>query len=244
MSLAAARAREARSSLSRNSSAFAAPTCSTPACLRQISALTSTARRSQSHFIEAGRQREASIVRANQVKQEQIHRKQLVAEAEHVANEQARKEKVKKAAEEKRLLQLEYAKHNREEEEKRQVMLERVASQERIVRSRLASAISQAEVAVDRRKRVIAAAKESVLAVKAQETVKQLRRAQSAKAIREAQEVERIRAEALHVTESATCRQRAREAKEQERLVFVMRNAEEKQARAHALQEVQNQESR
>ena len=199
---------------------------------------------SMAQIVEAGRQREYQQQRAVQLKQEQENRKQLIAEKEHVAKARERRLKAQRVEAEKQRAQAEIANQNRQAEEKRQEMLAKVALQEVEVRKRLAGEIMQVDASVQQRKKAIAEKKEQVVLEAAQKLEQKLRRAQSAKSIREVTAMERVKAEAAFREGARDMRvHRAKVAKEQERLEYVRRNAEEEARRVRALEEVMKQEA-
>ena len=193
---------------------------------------------------EAGRARDASIARANQLREEQAMRKQLQAAGAAAARERERKAKVKRASMEKTRMVEEVARYNREEEMKRQQMLEKVASQEAEERHQLASQILQADAAGRARQRDIAVRKSEVIAERATQLQGQLQRVQSAKTLREAVAMERARTDAHY---RATAREdrvaKAKVTKEEERRQYARRNAEEEARRVQALAQVHQREA-
>ena len=193
---------------------------------------------------EAGRARDASIARANQLREEQAMRKQLQAQGAAAARERERKAKVKRASMEKTRMVEEVARYNREEEMKRQQMLEKVASQEAEERHQLASQILQADAAGRARQRDIAVRKSEVIAERATQLQGQLQRVQSAKTLREAVAMERARTDAHY---RATAREdrvaKAKVTKEEERRQYARRNAEEEARRVQALAQVHQREA-
>ena len=193
---------------------------------------------------DLAQQRQIDLENALASKHEQEMRKALAAKVEADAKARERVIKAERVAEEKARQQEEYAKHNRAEEEKRQQMLKKVAAQEVEVRNRLASEIVAHDLAGRLRKRHIAEAKEVDIQKRAVETEAALRRAQSAKTIREADVIKRINAEAAFKAKAREDRiEKATARRQQERLEYVKRNAEEEARRIQALEVVRQREA-
>ena len=199
---------------------------------------------SMAQIVEAGRQRDYQQQRAVHAKHEQESRKQLIAEREHVAKVRERRLKAERIEAQKARAQVEIAAHNRQEEEKRQQMLARVAQQEAEQRRKLAGEILQVDAVVQQRKKTIAEKQEMEVIERAQQLEQKLRRAQSAKSLREVVSMERVKADAAFREGARDVRvARAKVAKENERLEYVRRNAEEEARRVRAIEDVMKQEA-
>lgn len=193
---------------------------------------------------EMGRQRDESIRRATHQKIEQDRARQLVATVSAEAKARERDEKARRVSLERAKQQQDYAKVNAQQNERRQHMLGRVAVHEAEVRSRLAEEIVAHDVAGRLRKRALAEARDRTLAVKAEATTQSVRRAQSAKLSREADVFAQRKAEAALREDARDVRvQKARAAKERERLEIVKRNMDDEARREKALRSVHERDA-
>lgn len=199
---------------------------------------------SSEQLVEAGRQRDVLIARANAEKNEREARRNMAALTAHEARERERVLKMRRVEEEKAREKEGIVKHNQAESDKRQVMLEQVAAREYEMRARLASDIVSHDMAGRLRKRDIAEQRDAMIQTKAIETENTLRRAQSAKALREAVVIERIKASAADKAAARDLRiAKVHAIRENERLQYAQRNAEEEARRVRALEAVQRKEA-
>lgn len=194
-------------------------------------------------YLEAGRQRDASIERATTSKVEQMMMKEMRITASAAERERNARAKVAKAQLVREREKLAIAEANRAEDERRLKALARIQEDEADARSRLALEITHHAQAGERRAASVAKKRQEDARERAAMLQVQLQRAQSAKSLKEAWAAEQTQVAALVRQQQAEHRvAKAMQARAKDHEKIARRNAEAEARRQEALVKIQKQE--